>query len=135
MSVDDRDHLDESPERERRLHDDRLVAVEAAQTDLVVASQTQHPGRVALLIDRVAAGGGSASSRRVALMPVLVTRVVELFSVHALDSDRTVDEDSERPAPGDVVIDDLGVNVVDSGFENRDFSCVQFVELVMTTER
>jgi len=124
--------LNETPERERRLHDDRLAAVQTTETDFIETRQSQQPGRVAVLIDRVHLVA-SISGRQIGAM-----LSVELFAVHTLDSFIVVDVNTESPAPGSVVVHHLGnkinisstsgphfYNIQQRGLRDACFICVQ----------
>jgi len=88
--------LDEAPERELGLHDDRPAAVQTPDADGVVAGQLEHGGRVTLLVDAV-------TRRR--HQPVSTS--VHLLRVHALHSLLVTHVDTERPSSRQIVIDQL----------------------------
>jgi len=87
--------LDETPERELGLHDDRPAAVQTANADRIETGQPQHGGRVALLVDAVA-------GRR-----TLVPSRVHLLRGHTLDALIVTDVNTKRPSSRQVVIDQL----------------------------
>ena len=92
-------HAHQTPEGELWLHDDRLLSIQTANRDYIIAFYPQHCGRVAVLVDPVRMGGGWICSPRV--------RGDVLLSVDALDSCVVVDENAERPTLSRVVVYDL----------------------------
>ena len=87
--------MNEAPERELGLHDDRPTAVQTADADAVEAAQLQDAGRIALLIDAVTG------------RPVPVAPGVNLLRRHALHSLLVVHVDTKRPSTRQVVVDQL----------------------------
>jgi len=87
--------LNKSPERELGLHDDRATTVQTSDGDGIEARQSEHGGRVALLVD--------AMTRR----PLVMSISVDLFRVYALHSLIVTHVDTERPSSRQVVIDQL----------------------------
>lgn len=92
--------LNESPEGELGLEDDRAAAVQTADGDGVEGGQMERGGRVALLVDAVA-----RPPRRPSLTAVVL--VVHLLGVHTLDALLVAHVDAERPATRQVVVDQL----------------------------
>jgi len=88
--------LNQTEERELRLHENRTAAVQTADADAVIATQLKHGGRVALLIDAV-------TRRR----NVTVTTGVNLLRIHTLHPLSFVHVDTERPASWQVMVDQL----------------------------